>query len=145
MESSKLHVLRQIVEKGFGNADLDIIDQLIDDNWIEHQFNLKGGKQVLKKAILSLERAFSNRHYELSNYSVNGDLVWVHYHYSAIHTGPFMGIGATGKEIHIDVMDIARIEDDRLVEHWGIPDRFALLNQLGFFKSSANHKASSTP
>jgi predicted ester cyclase len=145
MENSKLNVLTQIVEKGFGNADLNLIDQLIEDDWIEHQFNLKGGKDVLKKAILSLERAFSNRKYELNNYSVSGDLVWVHYRYSARHTGSFMGIEATGKEIHIDVMDIARIVDGRLVEHWGIPDRFALLSQLGFLESSANHKASSTP
>ncbi len=84
MQKNKLHVLRQIVEEGFGNADLNIIDRLIDDNWIEHQFNLKGGKDVLKKAILSLERAFSHRKYTLINYSVNEDLVWVHYHYSAM-------------------------------------------------------------
>ncbi len=145
MKNNKLHVLRQIVEEGFGHADLHFIDKLIDDHWTEHQFNLKGGKDVLKKAILSLERAFSHRKYTLINYSVNEDLVWVHYHYSAMHTGSFMGVEPTGIEIHIDVMDIARIENGRLVEHWGIPDRFALLNQLGYFESKANHKASSTP
>jgi predicted ester cyclase len=133
MESKKLNVLRQIVEKGFGKADLQVIDQLIDDNWVEHQVNLKGGKEVLKKAILSLEKAFSDRKYTLANYSVNGDIVWVHYKFSGTHTGPFMGHKPTKKEIVIDVMDIARIEDDRLVEHWGIPDRFALVTQLGFF------------
>jgi predicted ester cyclase len=136
MENNKLHVLRQIVEKGFGNADLQVIDQLITDDWIEHQFNLKGGKEVLKNAILSLARAFSDRKYTLTNYSVNGDIVWVHYKFTGTHTGPFMGYEPTGKEIVIDVMDIARIENDRLVEHWGIPDRFALLTQLGFFPSA---------
>jgi len=45
MENKKLNVLRQVVEKGFGNADLYIIDQFINDNWIEHQFNLQGGKK----------------------------------------------------------------------------------------------------
>jgi hypothetical protein len=29
------------------------------------------------------------------------------------------------------VIDIARIEDGRLMEHWGVPDRFALLAQTG--------------
>ena len=61
MENKKLDVLRQVVEKGFGNADLHIIDQFINDNWIEHQSNLQGGKEVLKKAILSIDAAFSNR------------------------------------------------------------------------------------
>jgi predicted ester cyclase len=139
MESKKLNVLRQIVEEGFGNTDLQVIDQLIIDNWIEHQANLKGGKEVLKKAILSLGNAFSNRKYTLANYSINGDIVWVHYKFSGTHTGSFMGHEPTKKEIVIDVMDIARIENDRLVEHWGIPDRFALLTQLGFFPSPAGH------
>ena len=29
------------------------------------------------------------------------------------------------------VMDICRFADGKLVEHWGVPDRFALLHQLG--------------
>jgi predicted ester cyclase len=46
-----------------------------------------------------------------------------------------MGYEPTGKEVAIDVMDIARIENDQLVEHLGIPERFALLMQLGFLPS----------
>jgi predicted SnoaL-like aldol condensation-catalyzing enzyme len=137
MGNNKLHVLRQIVEKGFGNADLHVIDQLITDNWIEHQFNLKGGKEVLKKAILNLAGAFSDRKYTLTNYAVNGDMVWVHYKFRGRHTGLFMGHEPTRKEVVIDVMDIARIEHGQLVEHWGIPDRFSLLIQLGFLPAPA--------
>jgi predicted ester cyclase len=29
------------------------------------------------------------------------------------------------------VVDIARVVDDRIVEHWGVPDRFAVLAQTG--------------
>jgi predicted ester cyclase len=137
MENKNLNVLRQVVEKGFGKADMDVIDQLINDNWTEHQPSLKGGKEGLKKSILSLDTAFSNRLYELENYSVNGDIVWVHYRFSAVHTGSFMGQQPTGKQVIIDVMDIARIENGQIVEHWGIPDRFNLLMQLGFFQPTA--------
>uniref|UniRef100_A0A973WNH6 Ester cyclase n=1 Tax=Bradyrhizobium quebecense TaxID=2748629 RepID=A0A973WNH6_9BRAD len=37
----------------------------------------------------------------------------------------------SGKPVSIDVMDICRFADGRLVEHWGVPDRFALLHQIG--------------
>jgi predicted ester cyclase len=141
MENNKLNVLKQIVEQGFGDANLQVIDRLINDNWIEHQFNLRGGKEVLRKAILNLAAAFSDRKYTLTNYAVNGDIVWVHYTFTGRHTGSFMGHAPTGKEVFIDVMDIARIEDGQLVEHWGIPDRFALLIQLGIFPA-ANSKIS---
>lgn len=29
-----------------------------------------------------------------------------------------------------DVIDIGRFENGKLVEHWGVPDRFSLLEQL---------------
>lgn len=134
MEHQKLHVLRQIIEQGFGNADLYIIDHLVADDYIEHQFNMRGGKEGLKKAIISLSNAFSNHEYELINHSVNGDIVWVHYRSTGEHTGQFMGQAPTGKKFSIDVIDVARVHNGKLVEHWGVPDRFALLMQLGFLQ-----------
>jgi predicted ester cyclase len=37
----------------------------------------------------------------------------------------------SGQEVSINVMDVSRFVDGRMVEHWGTPDRFALLHQLG--------------
>jgi predicted ester cyclase len=33
--------------------------------------------------------------------------------------------------------DGCRFEDGKIVEHWGVPDRFALLAQLGLLPQSA--------
>src|SRR5450432_1668373 len=140
MENTSLSILRQVVEQGFGNANLSVIENLISDKNIEHQFTLKGGKEGLKKTILNLANAFSNRHYQLVNHAVSGDIVWVHYRYTAIHTGPFMNHEPTGKNFVMDVMDVARIKDGQIVEHWGVPDRFALLTQLGFLQTGINTK-----
>lgn len=137
MQNEKLSVLRKVVEQGFGHADLSVIDQLIDDNITEHQFGLRGGKEGVKKAILSLSGAFSNHQYELVHYAVEGDLVWVHYRSTGRHTGPFMGHEPTGNSFSIDVIDLARVVDGKIVEHWGVPDRFALLMQLGFLQPTA--------
>jgi len=140
MENKNLNVLKQVVEEGFGNADLYVIDQLINDNCIEHQFGMHGGKEGLKKAILSLNNAFSNRKCDLINYCLKDDIVWVHYKSSGEHTGLFMGHEPTGKKFTIDVMDVARIKNAKIIEHWGVPDRFALLIQLGFLQLT-NKKA----
>ena len=53
-----------------------------------------------------------------------------------------MGHEPTGKTFTIDVMDIARVENDQIVEHWGIPDRFNLMMQLGFLESGPEAKKS---
>ena len=138
MDNSHLNLLRQVVEEGFGNADLYVIDQIMSDQLLEHQFGMRGGKEGLKKAILSLAETFSDRNYELVHHAIDGNMLWVHYRYTATHTGPFMGHAPTNKKITIDVMDIAKIVEGKITEHWGVPDRFALMMQLGFLEPSKN-------
>jgi predicted ester cyclase len=42
-----------------------------------------------------------------------------------------MGNGPTGKKMRIDVIDIVRFEDGKIVEHWGVPDQLGVMLQLG--------------
>lgn len=49
---------------------------------------------------------------------------------TGIHTGTFMGIGATGRTVSIDVIDIVRIVDGRYAEHWGINTLMSVLTML---------------
>jgi predicted ester cyclase len=42
-----------------------------------------------------------------------------------------MGMPGTGRRIDVTVIDIARIVDGRLVEHWGVADRLAVAQQIG--------------
>jgi predicted ester cyclase len=42
-----------------------------------------------------------------------------------------MGVPATGRPIDITVIDVARIVDGRLVEHWGVADRLTVAQQIG--------------
>jgi len=47
------------------------------------------------------------------------------------HQGVFRDIAPTGRHITITVLDVVRIKGDRFAEHWGGPDLFDLLQQLG--------------
>lgn len=46
------------------------------------------------------------------------------------HCGLFLG-SPTGRPIVITVMDVCQLERGKIVEHWGVPNRLALLAQLG--------------
>ena len=131
MEENGLHVLREVVEKGFGMADMDVIDRYVCEEVIEHQFGRPNGRENLKKSIISLSQAFSERKYELVQHTTVGDKVWGHYLFTGVHTGAFLGHEPTGKKVSIDVLDIVIIKNDQIVEHWGVPDRLALLMQIG--------------
>ena len=82
MGNNELHVLREVVEKGFGMADMAVIDKYVCDDYIEHQFGRSNGKEVLKKSIISLSQAFSDRKYELIQHAVIDNKVWGHYQFT---------------------------------------------------------------
>ncbi len=43
-----------------------------------------------------------------------------------------MGMPAAGKSASWDEIHIARMSEGKVAEHWGVVDRFAMLQQLGF-------------
>ncbi|MDP8929056.1 MAG: ester cyclase [Actinomycetota bacterium] len=47
------------------------------------------------------------------------------------HEGDFLGVAATGRRVEVNLVDLWRIADGRIVEQWGGPDTFDLLRQLG--------------
>ena len=46
-----------------------------------------------------------------------------------------------GKAFEITVIDIARFENGKIVEHWGVPDRFAVMAQLGLLPKKEMQEA----
>lgn len=47
------------------------------------------------------------------------------------HEHKFGPLYPTGKTFEITVIDIGRFESGKLIEHWGVPDKLALMEQLG--------------
>jgi predicted ester cyclase len=41
-----------------------------------------------------------------------------------------MGIAPTGKTVTIDAIDIMRVVDGKIVEHWAVQDLWGLIRQL---------------
>jgi predicted ester cyclase len=42
-----------------------------------------------------------------------------------------MGIAATGRTIHFETVDVMRVRDGKITEHWGVGNLFSLAQQLG--------------
>jgi predicted ester cyclase len=136
MATEQEQVLRRIVLEAFGAGDLDVLDELVAELVIEHQYGLPGDREGLKRAIASLRRAFPDLSYDVIATTFDGDRVWGHFRAHGTNLGPFHGSEPTGLEMEIDVIDVVRVVEGRLVEHWGVPDRFALLDQLGLLDQS---------
>jgi predicted ester cyclase len=60
-----------------------------------------------------------------------GDRVVLRGSFSGTHTGDFMGMPPTGKEVTITFMNLDRFADGKLVEHRAEVDMLGLMQQLG--------------
>ena len=82
------------------------------------------GPEILKIEIQAARREIEDLTLSIEDIVAQGEKVWARM--IARGRDP-----RAGRDVSIDVMDVCRFSEGRMVEHWGIPDRFALLHQLG--------------
>jgi predicted ester cyclase len=127
-------VMRRMFDQGFATGDTTVVDELCSPDLVEHQFGLAGtGAEAIahvKAAIQDVHTAVPDMSFTIEDEIEDGDTMWVCVSARGTATGPFFG-APSGRPLAITVIDIARIVDGRIVEHWGVPDRFALLAQTG--------------
>lgn len=113
--------------------DLDGALALLSPNFVEHSSmpGLPGGIEGVRMFFSMLIAAFPDFHGTILDQLADGDKVADRVSVEATHTGPFMGIPATGKRVKFTFMDINRYADGKFVEHWGEVDNLGLMQQLG--------------
>jgi predicted ester cyclase len=135
-------VLWRLIEEGFGGGEMASVDELVDAGLVEHQSNIyPKDREGVKECIRMLHRAFPDFRVTHEHSAVDGDLVWCHFRARGTHTGPLGPFPPTGKAMEIQVFDLARIRDGRIVEHWGVPDLFNQLEQLGLLPQRRETRA----
>jgi predicted ester cyclase len=132
--SDAMTVMRRIFDEGFATGDTAVVDELCAADLVEHQFGMAGvGAEAIehvKEAIRQVHAATPDISFTIEDAVERGDTIWVRVRAKGTATGPFFG-PPSGRPVDITVVDIARVVDGRIVEHWGVPDRFALLAQTG--------------
>ena len=70
-------IVREVLDKGFGDGDLDVVDQYVAADFIEHQDGAQGrGPQALKDIITGLHASFTEMHLHIQDIVAIGDDVW---------------------------------------------------------------------
>ena len=127
-------LVRRLVEEVINQGNASVIDELLIPDFVEHEELPPGippGREAPKAMFTMLRSAFPDIKATIEHLVAEGDEVAVHMTWTGTHSGEFMGIPPTGKSISINVIDIMRIAEGKFVEHWGVMDSMAMMQQLG--------------
>lgn len=138
-------VFRRVIQEGFNNGNLDALDSCFPLTYIENQFDLPPTLEQFKGSIHYLRETFSPFSLTIEDMVADGDKVWARMTGRGTDSKGFMGRPPTGKSFAITVIDICRFENGKIVEHWGVPDRFHQLVQLGVLPRPQERPASVSP
>lgn len=130
-------VVRRLIEEGFNKGNLLAVDETVAIDMKEHQrFNppLPPGSTGTKALISGLRGMFPDLKLTIEDAAVEGDRVWIRMRAIGTNGGSIMGKPATGRKMEIDVIDICRVSDGKIVEHWGVPDQLGMLEQVGIME-----------
>jgi predicted ester cyclase len=86
---------------------------------------------ALKQHIVEAERGFPRYELIADDMVAEGDKVMLKARLRAVHTGDFMGIPATGRQVEVEGALSYTIANGKIVDHWMLLDNMTLLQQLG--------------
>ncbi|GAA2834061.1 ester cyclase [Kitasatospora sp. CM 4170] len=118
--------------KALEAGDVDIADELFTDDFVtsegRHQ-NVRG-PQGFKDAIRAVHETHADPSFEILDLIGEGQDVMVRWRMTATHSGPLMGVPATGERVSMEAFALFRFAGDRISERHAVIDRLGLLQQL---------------
>jgi predicted ester cyclase len=123
----------QFVEQVINQKNVDAIDELATPDFVEHEAlpGIPPGREGVKLLFRAVHEAFPDLHATIEDTVSEGDRAVVRMMWSGTQTGAFMGIAPTARHASWQVIDIVRVVDGKVAEHWGVMDQMSLMQQLG--------------
>jgi steroid delta-isomerase-like uncharacterized protein len=126
-------LVRLYIEEAWNKGNVSVIDDLMSENYTRHVSGCPAPltRESHKKRILQIHRALPDVTMTIEDMVADEDRVASRVTLRGTQRDTFMGIPATGRQVTVTGIDIARVVDGKVVEHWAEMDTLGLIKQLG--------------
>jgi predicted SnoaL-like aldol condensation-catalyzing enzyme len=132
---SNRKLVEDFVRAVFMDHDLTSLERYLRDDYIQHNPDVPQGKAGFTEFFNMTFTAIPDFRYTVKRVVADGDQVWVYSTTTGTHTGgPWLDIEPTGNKLAFDVVDMFRVENGKIAEHWDVADTLGLFSQLGKVK-----------
>jgi steroid delta-isomerase-like uncharacterized protein len=117
--------------------DLDTALTLFSPDFVDHTppIGLPPGIEGVRAFFMMQFAAFPDQRITSLDMIAEADKVVHRMNGEGTHQGDFMGIPPTGKRVMWSFIDIWRVEDGKLAEHWVEANMMGMMEQLGLMPS----------
>lgn len=99
-------IVRDFIQKVFVEHEVDAGLVHLRDDYIQHNQNVPGGKELMRQAF---KKGLDGVSCDIKRIFAEGDYVIVHHHFKF-----------DPKSLGLAVVDIFRLQDGKLAEHWDV-------------------------
>jgi steroid delta-isomerase-like uncharacterized protein len=126
-------IVQRMIDEVMNQQNMAVVDELFAADYVMHDpawpMEVKGPEGFKQWTGMMLEPYFSDS-LITANMIAEGDTVAVRWTWTGTHTGEFMGIPPTGRQIAITGISIHRFADGQFVESWVSYDVLGMMQQL---------------
>jgi steroid delta-isomerase-like uncharacterized protein len=138
-EEQNKQIVRRFVDEYQTGASESAFEELLDQAILDHSRppGIAPGAEGVRQQFDGFRAAFPDFRATILDQVAEGDKVVTRKVFHGTHKGDLWGIPATGREVEILVIDIVRIRDGKIAEHWNVVDELGLMRQLGVLPEPA--------
>jgi steroid delta-isomerase-like uncharacterized protein len=126
-------VVRRFIEEVQNKKDWAAYDELNAHDFVNLSAppGMPSDRENAKMYLAAFVNAFPDSHVTIDDMIAEGDRVATKKTFTGTHTAEFNGIAPTGKRVEIQYIDILRLRDGQIIEHWLSMDQLSFMQQLG--------------
>ena len=124
-------VIAAFAESVLVKKDLSAVDRYMLPGYIQHNPLVKQGASGFREFFANWFACVPDWRCSVNKIVAEGDEVWVYGTYAGTLNKDWLGIPASGQEYSMEAVDIFRVQDGKLAEHWDVMDIYGLFKQLG--------------
>jgi predicted SnoaL-like aldol condensation-catalyzing enzyme len=140
-------LVRRFVDEVQSAGNIDLIDEICSPEFVNHSAppGIPADREGIKILTAIFRQAFPDSYFTVEDMMVEGDKVATRKTFHGTHEGEFVGIPPSGRSVSMGLIDIVRVSEGRVVEHWSEGDSLGMMQQLGVSPSGeTSEEASST-
>ena len=126
-------LVRRFVDEVQSKGNTDLIDEICSPEFVNYSApqGMLADLEGIKILTTMFKGAFPDSYFTVEDMIAEGDKVVTRKTFHGTHEGEFMGIPPSGRPVNVSLIDVVRISDGRVVEHWSVGDNLGMMQQLG--------------